>query len=65
MRLVSLKWAPHLCRARTTGAAEPWEDRQKLESTRNRYREDMGLVGCAARATVTWRCECLLLTIPV
>lgn len=32
MRLVSLKWAPHLCCARTTRAAEPWEDKsRKLE----------------------------------
>lgn len=44
MRLVSLKWAPRLCWARTTRAAGPWEDSRELE-LQDQHLEDKGLVG--------------------
>lgn len=67
MRLVGLKWAPHLCCARAARAAEPWGDRAGTGTlTRDQYLEDMGPGGAVLpRPPFTWRCECLLLTIPV
>lgn len=65
MRLVSLKWAPCLCWARTTRATGPWEDSRELE-LQDQHLEDTGPGGVLRpRPLFTWRCECLLLTIPV